>query len=306
MTSDKSGQSSCGHRDGGGIDPRLAAELGLDFPESHYDAQSMSRMAVAIMEKNRAKLAMLPFCCTVEAEALGGKINLGNAEIGPRPGDFAYRSLAEFLDAGRDTDLNAGRLAAVIQACEITVARGHKVAVEVSGPLSILSGLMELSQVVKAWRKDERLMGRALQSLGLQILRYARALKKSGASIISYADPIAAPHIIGPKYSSHLAQSFLAPFLDRLRTGLEGLPVHLCPNTARLLIDDGLGQWNPISLRPGIGYQEGCLELTGRVDFLGQACLKRRNYCPSDGIINEFTLKAGPRGQAPATREMNS
>lgn len=306
MTLDNNSQPGCGHRDGGGLDPQLAAELGLGFPESHYEAQSMSRMAVATMEKNRARLAMLPFCCTVEAEALGAEINLGNAEIGPRPGEFVYQSLAEFLDAGRKIDLNAGRLAAVVKACEITVASGHKVAVEVSGPLSILSGLMELSRVVKAWRKDERLMGQAFQSLGVQIIRYAQALKKAGASIISYADPIAASHIIGPKYSRSLAQSFLATFLERLKTELQGRPVHLCPNTARLLIDCDLGQWNPISLRPEVSYQEGCLELAGRVDFLGQVCLKRRGFYPPAGIINEFKLKAISPGQAAAERELDS
>jgi uroporphyrinogen-III decarboxylase len=299
-------QSSCGHLDSGGLDPQLAAELGLSFPEMHYNAQSMSLMAVAIMKKNRIGLAMLPFCCTVKAEALGAKINLGNSTVGPRPGDFVYKSLAEFLEAKREIDLNAGRLAAVLKACEITVAHGHKIAVEVNGPLTILNCLMELSQVVKVWRKDERLMGQALQNLGAQIIRYVLALKKSGVSIISYADPIAAPHIIGPKYSRSLAQSFLAVFLNQLRAELHGLPVHLCPNNARLLIDCDLGQWNPISLRPEISYQEGCLELAGQVDFLGQTCLKRCNYYPHEGIINEFKLKAIPLSQVAAGRELDS
>lgn len=283
-------QGGCGHQDNCGLDPKLASELGLSFPESHYDAQALSRLATALMEKNGARLAMLPFCCTLEAEALGANINLGNAEIGPRPGEPAYRSLEEFLETERELDLNSGRLAAVIKGCQIIASGGHKVSVEISGPLSVLSGLMDLSRVIKAWRKDEHLMAAAYDRLGRQIIRYALALKEAGATIISYADPIAAPKIIGPKYSKALAESFLARFLNQLKEELEGTPVHLCPNTARLLTDCELGQWSRISLRPDINYQEACLELIGKVDFFGQTCLKRLKYTLSDGFINEFKL----------------
>ena len=282
--------TGCGHQDGGGLDPHLAAELGLGFPESHYSALSLAAMAVAIMKKNRAELALLPFCCTVEAEALGAKVNLGNAAIGPRPGEFCHQSLDEFMAAGREMDLYSGRPAAILKACELMAAEGHNVAVEISGPLSILSGLMELSQVIKAWRKDEDSLARAFEHLGWQIIRYALALKESGAAIISYADPIAAPKIIGPKYSRVLAESFLARFLNKLSTELRGSSIHLCPNTARQLVDCGLGSWNPIRLGPGLSYQQGCLELAGQVAFLGQACLKRLNYQLPAGVINEFKL----------------
>jgi len=282
--------TGCGHQDGSGLDPRLAAELGLNFPESHYDARSLAVMAVAMMKKNGAELALLPFCCTVEAEALGGRINLGNASVGPRPADSIYQSVEEFMAAGREMDIFSGRPAAILKACDLMAAEGREVAVEISGPLSILSGLMEMSKIIKTWRKDETLLARAFEHLGRQIIRYALALKESGASIISYADPIAAPKIIGPTYSRALAESFLVRFLDELRTGLQGRMVHLCPNTARLLVDCGLGHWNPIRLSPGLSYQQGCLELKGRVDFLGQACLKRLNYRLPEGVINEFKL----------------
>jgi len=280
----------CGHQDGSGLDPQIAAELNLSFPEAHFDPESMSAMALAIMKKNRASLALLPFCCTVESEALGAKINLGNSSIGPRPGEFIHHSLDEFLASGRELDLESGRLAAILKACEILAGSGHKVSVEISGPLNILSGLMELSLVVKAWRKNEPLTYQALEYIGGQTIRYARALKEAGVSIISYADPIAVPKIIGPKYSRALAETFLAKFLMKLKDELGGMAIHLCPNTARLLTDCELGQWRSINLRPGLSYQDGCLEVIGQADFLGQACLKRLNYTIPGGVIQEFKL----------------
>ncbi|MDR1045877.1 MAG: hypothetical protein LBP33_12325 [Candidatus Adiutrix sp.] len=281
---------ACGHQDGGGLDPQLAEELGLSFPGAHYEPGSLAAMAVSLMKKNRGSLALLPFCCTVEAEALGANINLGNAAIGPRPGDFVHHSLTEFMSSGREIDLESGRLAAILKACRMLAEDGHKVAVEISGPLSILSGLMELSLVVKAWRKDERLMRKAFEYLGGLIIKYALALKASGAVIVSYADPVAAPGIIGPGYSRALAEIFLSRFLGQLKDELQGTTIHLCPNTARLLTDCGLGRWRPISISPGLGYQNACLDLAGQAGFLGQACLKRRNYSPPGGLITELTL----------------
>jgi uroporphyrinogen-III decarboxylase len=268
----------------------LTDELGLIFPKAHYEPYSLVAMAVAIRKKRKASLTMLPFCCTVEAEALGAKVNLGNSTIGPHPGEFVHHSLAEFMTSNREIDIESGRLAAILKACQILAEEGSKVAVELSGPLSILSCLMDLSIVIKAWRKDEQLMGQTFDYLGDQILKYALALKGAGVTIISYADPVGIPKIIGPKYSRSLAENFLIGFLNKLRIGLQGMTVHLCPNTARLLTDCGLGQWSTLNLKPGLSYQDSCLELSGKVGFLGQACLKRLNYYIHGGEIAELLI----------------
>ncbi|MDR0355822.1 MAG: hypothetical protein LBJ64_08840, partial [Deltaproteobacteria bacterium] len=181
---------ACWGQDVSGLDQVLAEELGLKFPEAHGDPAALAAMASSIRRKNRSSLAFLPFCCTVEAEALGARINLGDSAIGPRPGEFVHGSLSEFLSAGREIDLESGRAAAVLKACARLAGEGLKVAVEISGPLSILNCLMNLSQAIKDWRKDERLAAEAFERLGDQLLKYALAVKASGAALVSYADPI--------------------------------------------------------------------------------------------------------------------
>ncbi|MDR0356509.1 MAG: hypothetical protein LBJ64_12370, partial [Deltaproteobacteria bacterium] len=109
-------------------------------------------------------------------------------------------------------------------------------------------------------------------------------------ALVSYADPIAAPKIIGPKYSRSLADMFLKRFLGRMQEVLQGTTTHLCPNVARLLTNCGLGRWSPVSVSPGLGYQESCLELAGKVGFLGQACLKRLNFSLPDFDAAELKL----------------
>jgi uroporphyrinogen-III decarboxylase len=283
-------EGGCGHQDASGLDAQLAKALGLHFPEAHFDASALAVLASAIRKKTEARLTALPFCCTIEAEALGAKINLGNSEIGPRPGDFIKNSLDEFMAGPVELNFQTGRISAIIKACEHLRSQGEKVLVEISGPLSILTGLMDLTKVIKGWRKNESLTALAFNRLGAEIIRYALELKKAGATIISYADPVGAPKIIGPKYARFLAEAFLVPFLEKLRRELQGSTVHVCPHSARLLIDAGLAEWRPVALSGPVTYQDGCLEANGRAEFLGQACIKRRKHVLDDGVIRELRL----------------
>ena len=70
----------CGHLDGAGISPESASRLGLKFPDLHCQAAGLAALARQIKNADQGALCLLPFCCTVEAEALGASIHLGNAD----------------------------------------------------------------------------------------------------------------------------------------------------------------------------------------------------------------------------------
>ena len=72
----------CKLQDAAGFSPEIIDKTGLSFPASYNDYMSLVTLALAVKEDKNFPLCMLPFCHTVEAEALGGKINLGNGLIG--------------------------------------------------------------------------------------------------------------------------------------------------------------------------------------------------------------------------------
>lgn len=61
-----------------GISPEITKDLKLSFPDAYMHADTMAKIAHAIKEKEGAAFCMLPFCHTVEAEAMGGIVNMGD------------------------------------------------------------------------------------------------------------------------------------------------------------------------------------------------------------------------------------
>ena len=241
----------------------------IDNPEA------LCRMAAALRSETKADLAFLPFCCTVEAEALGANITLGNADCGPRPAGYAYDSLASFLDDNRRMDFNQGRIKAILEACHLLKKQGETVAVELSGPVSILSALVDFAVLFKCWRKDEALTTRAFLHIGDQLEHYAKELCEAGVDLLSFADPAAAPHIIGPRFSGMLANVFLAPFLKSIASSLHGAALHLCPHSTSIVVSAGLAAWAEVPASGQSSYQRACIALARPGRIFGNSCIKR-------------------------------
>lgn len=280
----------CGHQDDGSQSLRIAAQAGIELPSAHTDPEAFSRLAALVKAENGADLAFLPLCCTVEAEALGAHITLGNAITGPRPAAYAHESLRAFMDADRAIDFTQGRIAVVLEACRRLKQLGIPVAVEISGPVSILSALIEFAVLFKSWRKDEALTVEAFNRIGIELERYTRMLRECGADLISYADPAAAPHIIGPRFSGMLARSFLAPFLSSLTSTIGGASLHLCPHSAAMLVSANLAEWTTVSVPAGAAYQQACLEMAGNGYVFGRQCIKRTSPACNKGHTHVLQL----------------
>lgn len=267
----------CGHQDDANRILRIAQSLGLPLPSAHGDAHALCRMAAALKNETRADMAFLPFCCTVEAEALGANITLGNADSGPRPAGYAYDSLDAFLNDNRCMDFGQGRIKAILEVCRILKKQGEMVAVEISGPVSVLSALVDFAVLFKCWRKDAALTTRAFLHIGGQLERYAKELCAAGVDLVSFADPAAAPHIIGPRFSSMLANAFLAPFLQSMTSSLHDATLHLCPHSASTMISAGLAVWDVAPASGQASYQRACIALAQPGRIFGKRCIKRRS-----------------------------
>ena len=281
----------CGHQDDATRVLRIAQRLGLPLPAAHSDAHSLCLMAAMLRRESQADMAFLPFCCTVEAEALGAHINLGSANSGPRPAGYAYDSLAAFMDGNRLMDFSNGRIHAILEACHMLKNQDEMVAVEISGPVSILSSLVDFAALFKCWRKDAALTTQAFLHIGGQLERYARELCTAGVDLISFADPAAAPHIIGPRFSSMLATSFLAPFLEKLAASLPDTALHLCPHSASSLVNAQLAVWQEIPVSGHATYQQASLALAKGGRIFGKRCIKRASPLPEHGMLHTLQLQ---------------
>ncbi|MHC1711237.1 MAG: uroporphyrinogen decarboxylase family protein [Solidesulfovibrio sp.] len=283
-------EPACGHLDAAGVDDELLARLQLAFPETHQDGASMARLALGVKEKKSAALCALPFCCTVEAEALGASIRLGGATSCPRAGAFVCSSLRDVLRL-RSMDFILGRISQVLEACSMLTQAGEPVALEVSGPMTILNWLMELAVVLKEWHKEAALMREVLARLGEELHRYALAAAERGIAILCYADPTGTVSILGPKRFAFVADLAVLPLLRRLEAdaGFKAA-VHVCPKTAYALVDGDRATWRDLPLDHPMPYDEGCLVAGKSALPLGEACIKNNGYYLKKSTIKGLVL----------------
>ena len=69
---------NCTYDNSAGINGEVTEGLGLTFPDAYLHADTMAKLSRALKEHDGAAFCELPFCHTVEAEAMGGLVNYGN------------------------------------------------------------------------------------------------------------------------------------------------------------------------------------------------------------------------------------
>lgn len=277
----------CKSKDATGFSQEIIDTTALSFPESYNDSMSLAALAVAVKEEKDFPFCMLPFCHTVEAEALGGKINLGNGLIGPRAKEYAITSVEDLMQTV-SIDFSKGRIHQVLLACSLLKERGEKVALEICGPYTIISSLMDISLLFKAWRKKPQLADNLFAFIGDNLLRYFKAACVAAVDIISYADPAGSLNILGPKYTEKTARLFTVPFLQKARESAAGKAlIHLCPKTTLILTGLDLAESVDILIPERTSYAEAVIAAIGKAEIIGQACLREESP-----FVNNRNLKA--------------
>ena len=154
----------CTYGNSAGIREAVTNQTNLKFPDAYKHAETMAELAQVLKECDKAPFCELPFCHTVEAEAMGGIINYGNEKTGPRAKEYLCTDIEEILELPA-IDFGKGRIQEVLKACRILYEKGEHVVFEVSGPLTILNVLIDPKYVFKGMRKKPELMARIFAKL---------------------------------------------------------------------------------------------------------------------------------------------
>jgi len=281
----------CAYLNDTGITQELADSLGLAFPDAYLQAESMYEIALAVKTRSGASCCILPFCQTVEAESMGGKVNYGDAAVGPRSGGFICETVGGLL-ALPDIDFSRGRISEVLKACALLRRQGEGVVMKISGPFTILNTLMDARYVFRALKKQPGEMKQVFAYIERNLTSYAGEALKHGANILSYADPAGGVGIIGPKMAEEIVRDFTFPFMKTIENIIGGKAIMaLCPKTAYALIDTGFAEWGALDMGGAMTYPAACVEAAGKAKFVGETCIKNGSYKLADGILKTVNLK---------------
>jgi [methyl-Co(III) methanol-specific corrinoid protein]:coenzyme M methyltransferase len=203
---------------------------GHSLPGAHHDASLMSELAFDVYENTGFENLGVPFCMTVEAEALGSQINYGSLECEPKiqKEKFSSVTTVDFQSKGSIEKTSRGE--AVLGAI-YSLAQKHPdvpVVGSLTGPLSTAASLVDPMTFLKELRKDREGAHKVLAYVAEQLIDFAHLMADNGASVISIADPTATGEILGPKMFGEFAVLYLNKITEAIHE--MGLPVivHIC------------------------------------------------------------------------------
>lgn len=281
----------CTYDNSAGISGQVTEGLGLTFPDAYLHADTMAKLSQALKKHDGAGFCELPFCHTVEAEALGGIINYGNDKTGPRAKEYICTEVEELLDLP-EIDFEKGRIHEVLLACKELREKGEHVVLEVSGPFTILNVLIDARYVFKGMRKKPEVMKQVFWKLGNEVLKLMEEAKKYGVELISYADSSGGVNILGPKMAEQVVEDFTYEFLKKAELLADDkMMILLCPKTTFSLLGTEKATFREVETEEPMRYGEACVSLLGKVKFAGQMCIKNIDYTIETGRFKEVVLR---------------
>ncbi|MDR1773330.1 MAG: hypothetical protein LBR30_00415 [Clostridioides sp.] len=314
----------CNQNDEETIPLELLEGTDIKFPTLHQNATDIAYIAVALKEMKKDSFCKVPFCTTVEAEALGAKINLGNEADGPRASEYSYNSIDEILEAKKinlyiendsnilesekinyiesvnkhtenETDnvdferkininLDKGRIREVLNAISILKNQGQKTVLNITGPFTIISMLIDLKFFYKALRKQKEKAEKLVDFIIENVILFAKEGAKVGADVISYSDPLASIEIVGPKVYNEIVATKTFELIKKLDENLEGKIIHICGRVSSDLENSGYIETEELNIENH--YEDNRSESYNKDNQHDENCLCK---------INESDLKYGEK-----------
>lgn len=217
------------------VPQELAARF--SFPEVHCDSSMMADFAEAQMKWDGDVYATVPFCSTVEAEAFGAEVRLGDEKTTPLVHRCRWKNIDDVkLDA---PDPLAGRMGTVMKALELLKARRVPSVLEMAGPFSVLMGLLEPGTIFKCLSKEPERVIALLGTISGYLEACARQAARRGAALISLAEPAATADLVGPRVFKRAVGPQVVGLMKRMSAIPGDWAGFLCGRLSISLVESG-------------------------------------------------------------------
>jgi methyltransferase, mtaA/cmuA family len=217
----------------GGMMNMVTAELmdvaGITWPEAHLNPEMMANLAIASYENKCFENVGVPFCMTIEAEAMGSQVTMGSKIFEPHVTGYAFDSVKDWKKLHK-LDLTKGRAKVVLDAIKIIKSKNLNAPIigNITGPVSVASSVIEPSNFYKSMRKDNETVHEYMKFITEEIIEFANAQIEAGADTIVISDPSGTGEILGPKFFEEFVVKYINMLLDGIKDKSVGTIVHIC------------------------------------------------------------------------------
>lgn len=283
----------CNQNDNENIPMEIIDNTHLKFPDLHTNSKDIAYVSQNLKLYKNDSICKVPFCTTVEAEAMGANIKLGDEKNCPRISNYACKDINELLDI-EDINLERGRIKEVLDSISILKNKGEIVVLNVCGPFTILSLLIDSKYIYKALRKDKSTVENILNKIENNIVKYVKKAIENKVDIISYSDPMSSIEIVGPKVYKEIVGNTTIRTLEKLDNSIESSVIHLCGKVSTSLQSYKNLEVEAISYNLDLRYGEAIYNLLETKNknniFIGHNCMKKTPYILEESIIYKIKI----------------
>jgi [methyl-Co(III) methanol-specific corrinoid protein]:coenzyme M methyltransferase len=204
----------------------MMERVGIFWPEAHHDADQLAGLAEAIHLFTEIECIKLPFCMTVEVEALGATIDYGTRDTVPTEVGHIYNHPNEMV---LPTDFfDRGRVPTVLKA--ITKLRRRydnemPLVSSIVGPFSMAAKLFGFNNFLIWIITNPDWVHQVMSNLTPLTLRYARAQVEAGADAVIVGEAGCSGDLISPQ----TYRDFIAPYHRQLCPNVHAPTIlHIC------------------------------------------------------------------------------
>lgn len=190
----------------------------ITWPSAHDNPLEMAELTYGLYENKCFDNVGVPFCMTVEAEAMGAKVFMGTKITEPRVCEYPITSVLDFENL-HNINVSEGRVKVVTDAIKILKEKDSDVPIvgNVVGPISLASSLIEPVDFYKDMRRKKADVHKYMDFVTDNLIIYTKALIDAGADIIAISDPSGTGEILGPKMFAEFATPYLNRLIDSIK-----------------------------------------------------------------------------------------
>jgi len=183
------------------------------WPKAHSYPEEMARLTLAANRLAGIENVGVPFCMTVEAEAMGALIDMGSRSTEPRVASYAISHLDD-VDRLPAIDVTKGRAKVCVEAVRILRQKlpGTPVIANLTGPVSLATSLIDPLLFYRAMITSKTGVHRLMKTVTRNLSEFGSALIEAGADLVCIADPSATGELLGRKSFSE----FTIPYINEL------------------------------------------------------------------------------------------
>ncbi len=245
----------------------MMEKSGVYWPEAHTEATKLADLAASVWEHAQIESIKLPFCMTIEAEALGASIDYGTVDTLPTDVKFIYNHPDELTIPADFFDRD--RVPTVLKA--ITQLRKRydtEVAVVASivGPFVLAAKLFGFDNLFPWLITHPDYIHQIMEKLTDLAIDYAQAQVEAGADAILIGSATCSGDLISPE----TYQEFVVPYHHRLCAAISAPSIlHICGNSAQHIPHIAATGTTGYSFDEGTDIVVGQDHLKGKVATVG-------------------------------------